>query len=368
MKILYAMGIMLSLFLLFLLMFKPKKARHEQILAWWMGMIAVHQLLVYGHQSGEIFQYPHLLGIEFSLPLIQAIFHFFYVSEITRPGSTKIKKWIPHLMPVVILILLAIPFYALSGEEKIKVYEHDGEGFVWYNILQVILIVVLGLGYAFWSLLLIQKHQLSVQQLYSNTEGKNLRWLQYLSIGLGGIWLLVIAFDDAIIFAGVAILVLFIGFFGINQVPIFYSRPEDKEEELEIVEEISPSKPEAPERYVKSGLKAVDVDLIYERLTHTMEQDRLYLQSDLSLAELAAHLHIHPNHLSQVINVRSQKNFFHYINTLRVEAFIQLASDPVYRERHTLLAIAFDCGFNSKSTFNKYFKQHTGQTPTQFFR
>ncbi|MEM7372225.1 MAG: helix-turn-helix domain-containing protein [Bacteroidota bacterium] len=365
MKIIYLIGIIISLFLFLLLVLKRRKPKHEDILTWWIGTLAVHQILVYFHQTGQIYLYPHMLGVEFSLPLAQGVFHFFYVSEITRPGSLGLKKQAAHLLPMLMLILLAIPFYSLSGAEKISVYGRDGEGYAFYNLLRLFLIVGLGLGYAIYSLVLIRRHQRNVQQLYSNTEGKNLRWLQYLSVGLGGIWLLVIFSSDTVIFAGVAFLVLFIGFFGINQIPIFYSmEPVYVREEAEIP---SPPIQDLPVRYAKSGLKEQDVDRIYAELRRIMEQEQLYLNSDLSLTELASRLDIHPNYLSQVINKQSQKNFYHYINTLRVEEFIRQASVPERRQRHTFLAIALECGFNSKSTFNKYFRQYTGKSPSQFF-
>ena len=81
---------------------------------------------------------------------------------------------------------------------------------------------------------------------------------------------------------------------------------------------------------------------------------------------MAAKLGVHPNYLSQVINQRENKNFYDFVNTYRVAEFKRLISMP--RNQHlTLLSVAFDCGFNSKSSFNRYFKKATGQTPSEYF-
>ena len=69
----------------------------------------------------------------------------------------------------------------------------------------------------------------------------------------------------------------------------------------------------------------------------------------------------------KVINEKEQKNFYNYINALRIKEFIRLASLPESK-KYTMLSLAYECGFNSKSTFNKHFKENTGKTPTEYFK
>jgi YesN/AraC family two-component response regulator len=163
-------------------------------------------------------------------------------------------------------------------------------------------------------------------------------------------------------------LVLFIGFFGINQLPIFYSSPRpEKAGSIGNITNPLPEDESSPTssntvRYAKSGLKEEEANRVYSQLSSLMKQEGLYKKNDVTLTELAEGLHIHPNYLSQVINEKEQKNFYHYINTLRVQEFIRIASQPESR-KYTLLSLAYDCGFNSKSTFNKYFKKYTGKRP-----
>ena len=104
---------------------------------------------------------------------------------------------------------------------------------------------------------------------------------------------------------------------------------------------------------------------LHSRLKKLMESEKIYTESELSLYELANRLDTLPNYLSQVINDKEGKNFYDYINMLRIDEFKRLVSRPESR-KYTLLSLSFDCGFNSKSSFNKNFKKVTGQSPSEY--
>ena len=90
-----------------------------------------------------------------------------------------------------------------------------------------------------------------------------------------------------------------------------------------------------------------------------------YLDQELSLRSLAAQVELHPNQLSWLLNERLNKNFNEFVNHYRVQAFKKLALDPA-NAQVTLLGLAYDSGFSSKTVFNTYFKKETGRTPKQF--
>jgi AraC-like DNA-binding protein len=96
-----------------------------------------------------------------------------------------------------------------------------------------------------------------------------------------------------------------------------------------------------------------------------MKSAKPYLNPDLSLPQLAADLNISSHYLSQVINEQFNLNFFDFVNRYRVEVFKEKIEDHEFRN-FSLLGIAFECGFNSKSAFNRIFKQTTGITPSQY--
>ena len=98
-----------------------------------------------------------------------------------------------------------------------------------------------------------------------------------------------------------------------------------------------------------------------------MVKEKPYLNGKLTLKEVADSLDISENHLSQVINGQLHVNFFDFINEYRVELVKAKMNDPDYNH-YTLLGVAMDCGFNSKSSFNAIFKKMTGLTPTEYLR
>jgi AraC-like DNA-binding protein len=104
-----------------------------------------------------------------------------------------------------------------------------------------------------------------------------------------------------------------------------------------------------------------------KRLRKIMETEKPYLDSNLKYSDLAAKLGISVRHLSRVLNEELGISFNEFVNAYRIkEVQAQLLNKE--NGEHTLLAIALDAGFNSKTSFNRIFKDHTGMTPTEFVR
>lgn len=116
------------------------------------------------------------------------------------------------------------------------------------------------------------------------------------------------------------------------------------------------------EANAKALMSAYEAERILEDLEKSMKEERLYLNASLSLRILAEHLKITSNKLSWLINEKTGKNFNEYLNIYRLQDFKVRALDP--RNAHlTLLGLAYDSGFTSKSVFNSFFKNETGMTP-----
>ncbi len=103
------------------------------------------------------------------------------------------------------------------------------------------------------------------------------------------------------------------------------------------------------------------------RIERYLEEQRSYLNSNLTLQEMAQDLQTNPSVLSRAINQGFRQNFNDLINAYRVEAVKERLGEPDSRQ-YTLLAIALECGFNSKATFNRAFRKHTGRSPSEFMR
>ena len=141
----------------------------------------------------------------------------------------------------------------------------------------------------------------------------------------------------------VTLFIYAIGYFGWRQFAVV--DPADRE-----AGEPLPREPESgTPKYDRSGLKGSEIEALVERLEAHLETDRPYLEAGLTLRQMAANLGTTSNHLSQAINQGMGKNFHELVNLRRVEAFKRRALDHTNRHR-TLLAIAFDSGFSSKSS------------------
>ena len=117
-------------------------------------------------------------------------------------------------------------------------------------------------------------------------------------------------------------------------------------------------------RYERSGMDASMMKDYEAALAAFMQKSRIYLDPDLSLEVLATRMKMSRHHLTQLLNEKLEKNFYSFINEYRIREAIDRLNDPLLQVN--ILSLAFDCGFNSKSSFNNYFKKITGSTPTAY--
>ncbi|MGY0038300.1 helix-turn-helix domain-containing protein [Pedobacter sp. NJ-S-72] len=199
-------------------------------------------------------------------------------------------------------------------------------------------------------------------------------WLMYLIAGVSIIWIVVIFGTNEYIFAAVVLFVLFVGYFGIKQVGIFTSRYEDNDLVIDglpktetIILHTETAVVNEKSKYSKSGMSDDTIDKIHQELNSLMQREKRYTDPELTLVQLSKELNIHANSLSQVINSVEQKNFYDYVNAQRIEEFKKIVSSPE-NQKFTLLSLAFECGFNSKTSFNRNFKKHIGISPSEYIK
>ncbi len=114
-------------------------------------------------------------------------------------------------------------------------------------------------------------------------------------------------------------------------------------------------------------LDAVTAEDFTQKLLKYVREEMPFLNPELSLRTLAGFIEIHPNQLSWLLNTQLQKNFNEFINQYRVNHFMTLAKDPANRHI-SLMGLAFESGFNSKTVFNTFFKKETGMTPSAYLK
>ncbi len=387
----YIVGISIAFFLSLLLLSKKGKTQADKILTAWLLVIGIHLLLFYLFFSGIAYQHTFWLGLSMPLPLVQGPFLFLYTASLTNQLTGRRKLWLLHFIPAVVCWLYLIRFYIMPADQKVYIFQHKGIGFETFQLVNLMAIVISGITYVCWSLLLLRKHRKAILDQFSYTEKINLRWLQFLIYGIAFIWILVLASDE-VLFAGVVLFVVLIGYFGLKQPGIFLNQPVNVQpgtasigqtiEKSSVLQQpdtasadaVSIKQPQVEatrddnsekKKYLKSGLSKEMAENLHSRLTQLMGSEKLYKESELSLSELANRLNTLPNYLSQVINDKEGKNFYDYINMLRIEEFKTLVSRPENR-KYTLLSLSYDCGFNSKSSFNKNFKKVTGLSPSEY--
>lgn len=110
-----------------------------------------------------------------------------------------------------------------------------------------------------------------------------------------------------------------------------------------------------------------EISTFKDALIRVMEEEELYLNSELTLRMTAEAIQLHPNKLSWLLNEVVGKSFNEFINSYRLASFQAKAGLPAYTNL-TILGLAYECGFNSKSVFNEFFKKQIGTTPSKWIR
>jgi AraC-like DNA-binding protein len=144
----------------------------------------------------------------------------------------------------------------------------------------------------------------------------------------------------------ISLLIYFIGYYAIKQPEVLRLQ----------------TKKEKPDR-----LDDFTIKTLKKRIQFFVDEEHIYLNPDLTLKQFSEKLNASSNDFSWLLNNVFNLSFYEYINLLRINAFIKKVKNQEHK-KVTLLALAFDVGFNSKSTFNRVFKLHHGCTPSQYIK
>jgi AraC-like DNA-binding protein len=402
-------GIGINLLLILLLASKKGKALADRILLVWLVLICCHlSLFALTLQPITTNNVHWLLGTGIPFPLLHGPMLYLYTAAMTNMLPSKRKFLLIHFLPAIIAVLFFLPVFLKSADEKLAFIASNGKGYQTANLVRIILLQVSGFVYVLWSLWLLRKHKHNISREFSYEERINLNWLRYFIYSLAAIWIIIVLTrSDYYIFVGTVVFIIFLGYFGIRQVGIFtpaslykankeveteqqasiYSietsnkfdfveqqperiiaeppEPSVSSDETEIPIEVEETKPTQRKKYASSGVTEEMSNDIHQRLTQFMTTEKLFTEPELSLSMLAEKINVHSNYLSQVINEKEGKTFFEYVNSLRVEEFKRLAALPENKQ-FTIMSLAYDCGFNSKSSFNKNFKKVADQSPSEY--
>ena len=322
------------------------------------------------YYSTSLFErYPHFFGVSYHTPFVFGPLVYLYARAASdRAWRFGGRDWL-HFLPVAITIVSTIPWYMLSGPEKIALLR----GFIAGNVPTRLIVFdalkyVSGIGYSIATVLLVLRHGREVQNSYSNVERVNLRWLLWITGAAAGIWLLAVLVSftsdgnnlrDDWVSLGIALLVYSIGYMGLRQPEIF--RYETREMP------IPPTMENPADPYQRSGLADAEAEQLRIALVALMETEEPWKDSELTLAQLAERLETSPHKLSEVLNSQMRQTFYDFVNGYRVRE-VQRRIKAGEAKKLKMLALALDAGFASKSTFNDVFKKPTNQTPSAYAR
>ena len=277
-------------------------------------------------------------------------------------------QWIHllHLIPYLSALVYRI-FNEVSGEQALfQQFEaiRQGDPPLAFRIMGTILMTHI-VSYLFYSLRLVSRYRRYVRGQASFEEQSRLRWINWITLIL--LFPLMTAIFSILIMGPVRDFPApAIAAFGmiILLSAILLIRPEVldgvvPELAIEAESELEPT------RYVSSSLVDKQKQRYSEQLLQYMEEHKPYRSQTLTLSELAEALGINSKYLSQVINELQGLNFMDFINGYRIRAAQEMLNAPRYKH-YTIMAIADEVGFRSRSAFYTAFKKLTGQTPTEF--
>jgi len=345
---------------------------------------AILLIKVVSNYPGVAHSLPKLQLVPDFILFIYAPLFYFYIQKLLFQSQTKTR--LIYFIPVVVQFFLYTAYFLIDPTEfEAKLLNPDSELKI-IRFLMATVAMVINIYYWVLSKRSIDYYKQNFRN--SNSYEQNLQYLStvlfiqaaclvgwlatFILAGLGKVLSLDISSSIEIsietIWIVFSMITFFLGYFVVHEPDIFrlpqttpilnaFNKPLSQQIDLVSNDEIIEVK-EEPE------IENLGEEM--EKVTLYMEKYKPYTNPKLTLVDLSSRLKMQPHLLSKIINAGFGKNFFDFINTYRIEEFKRRVEDPHYKN-YTLLGIAFDVGFNSKTAFNRSFKKITNQTPSSFF-
>jgi len=270
-------------------------------------------------------------------------FLFFYINKTVKNSN---NTWL-------YLLLLPGLFFNLfsSVEEWVKYFEYLFNITLLYTILSV-----------------LKRHKVRVNNYYSDLENKTLKWMRvivFIYLGFHLLWiiedLIALQYENVIeYFADASGLLTFFMVFWIGRNG--FSQSEIFRQKMFIIQAV-----ESPSQRVQGEESTIikkDMET-YRKLCQYIREEKLFTNPKLNLRILSQFVNLNEKEVSRLINQHSEGNFYQFINQFRVEEFKALLHSEKARQL-SVLGLAEEAGFNSKSTFYTAFKTLEGMTPKQY--
>jgi AraC-like DNA-binding protein len=346
------------------------------------SLILVHLFL---NELGYEQAHPLFTALLVGLGFLVSPLHYLYAKFLVRCDRPFRKKDWLHFLPFLIYEGYRILQYFFAREELFTLFgiakpQAMPVDFIVYNWA----VLLQGFIYVQLTLRVLQHYGRYLKEVFSTLDKIKLDWLRNITFMFVGI-ITIFLIENILMLVGInlsnyfglssvlaAIYVYALGYLGLSKSEIF-AEPRIVDSMSHLTEWSDQSRLEKAERefpvqkYEKSGLSDEKAKAYLQQLLDLMEKQQPYTNSELTLNQLAEMLSISSHNLSEIINTRLQQNFFDFVNAYRLEKVKKDLVDPA-KSHLTLLAIAFEAGFNSKSSFNLIFKKQTNMTPSEYRR
>ena len=359
----YLLGFANAMFFSILIFSKPRKHQADKLLAWWLILLSLHLLLPFLYLA-DLKTYYKYAGLEILFYALHPLFLYLYITSIIGQFPSRKRTTILIFAALVVQFSILLFFLIPSGERlSIILGTEPVKPFVYIISIPILIHFVY---YFLVSIKTLRDYKSNVLHVYSYKENVDLLWLRRLVLFFYGLLFMSLpmsiyfyynnislAFGDYYYFAGLSVFIFFVGYWGYHQGDVFSFQVNNRINNEAVNQESG-----------KIATYHISDEKIRE-LKRIMETNKPYLNPSLTIYELAQLIDIQPHQLSKLINHEFKCNFFEFINHYRIDIFKKYLFDSKYKD-YTLLAIALECGFNSKSAFNRIFKEQTGLTPTEF--
>jgi AraC-like DNA-binding protein len=355
-------GISQSFFALILVLTKKPYITANKLMSVWLFLICIELLFaLLNSRVIEMYSFPF---VSFTYgPLL-----YLYVKFMTVPDRKFNWLALLHFIPFFVFFAVSVIFRQVPLMKDLRSF-FAPDRFISLRLVYSTIMFISVTLYSSLAFVEIRHHQQYLKTILSYTTGMiTLNWLKVFSISfyvaflilfiLGGLNMIgdFIPFDPYfVVFTFITVFTFVFSYYIITQ-PVIFGQ------EVRIAE--NEDKKEA-EKYIRSGLKDKQAEAYLEKLLKYVEDKKPYLDRNLSIQDLSESTGISRHHITQILNEKHGKNFFSFINEYRIKEVISRFNDKK-NDNFTILAIAFDSGFNSKTTFNAIFKSQTGMTPSEF--
>lgn len=302
--------------------------------------------------SGMMMKYPAFIFLDMGIPFIIGPLIWTYVLALVKSPKRKANYFI-HYVPALLIYFLFIDIVFMAPDEKIKLLQTPAsEVSIRYQaatILQLLPVPV----YLILSIVEIDRYGKKLKRLYSATEKINHRWLKVILSLFLIFWICVSAGIVTINFFNETLLgmsVFMIGLIMFSSITGIYGLKRNF-----LIGKLI-------EMPATNGYMDIVEDV---NVMAYVNDNKPYLQPELTLYQLAAYMDMPAHKLSRILKTKYDTSFFDFINNQRIREFKQ----RIRKHEHlkfSILSIAYDCGFNSKSAFYRFFKKYEGCTPKDY--